>query len=84
MRTREIIIKVIERIFPAQTNEIRMRRQWKRDAMQKMLDADRIFRENGYGTERINSELRLALGAYERGMYNRVEERITFFVLLKK
>lgn len=79
---KKIFCKVLETIFPSETNRVKANRVAKRTAMQRMLDADRELRANGFGTNRINDELRLALNAYKLGKYERVSERIDMFVLL--
>ena len=79
---KKIFCKVLERMFPSETNRVKANRVAKRTAMQRMLDADRELRANGFGTNRINDELRLALSAYKCGKYECVSERINLFVLV--
>lgn len=79
---KKIICKILEIVFPGETKRIKAERTEKRTAMQRLLDANRELRANGFGTNRINDELRLALSAYKCGKYERVSERIDMFVLL--
>ena len=74
---KKIICKIIERVFRNETNRIKA----ERTAMQRMLDADRELRANGYETNRINAELHLAMSAYKHGKYERVAERIMFVTM---
>ena len=78
---KKIICKIIERVFRNETNRIKAERTAKRTAMQRMLDADRELRANGYETNRINAELHLAMSAYKHGKYERVAERIMFVTM---
>lgn len=79
---KKIVCKILEMIFPSETNRVKANRIAKRTAMQQMLDADHALRANGFETNRINAELRLALSAYKCEKYERVSERIDMFVLL--
>ena len=73
---KRIICRIIELVFPGETNRVKAERRAKRTAMQQMLDADHALRANGYGTNRINEKLRGAVRMYERGSYKHVPANI--------
>lgn len=77
---KKILCRVIERVFPCETNRIKAGRLEKRTAMQQMLDADCAMRANGCKTERINEKLRAAVRLYDRGHYSQVGANIPWCV----
>lgn len=69
MKTRAIFARIIERIFPEQTTQIRNERLEKRTAMQKMLDASRKLNEYGWSRDGINEKMAECLRLYGKGSY---------------
>ena len=72
MNARIALARFIERVFPCEPNRIKAERLAKRTAMQQMLDANHAMRANGYETNRINTQLSLAVKRYDAGRYHKV------------
>lgn len=71
---KKIICKILEIVFPGETNRIKTERRAKHDAMQELLDVNRKMRERGFCRESINDRLDPALNCYKRGRYERAKE----------
>lgn len=71
---KKIICKILEHVFPGETNRIKAERRAKRDAMQELLDVSRKMRERGFCTNTINDRLDPALKCYKRGRYERAKD----------
>lgn len=77
---KKFLCRIIERVFPCETNRIKAGRLEKRTAMQQMLDADCSMRSLGYRTSYINEQLKTPLGLYNRGHYSQVGANIPWCV----
>jgi len=80
---KRIICRIIERVFPHEVKRIKETNRARRDAIQKLLDADLTMRAqfkhravNGDETSIINNRLNDALRAYERGQYGAISSLI--------